>query len=241
MKKKPANGFILYYLGILFMFALSINVYSQEQSTFSFGAKAGLASGTFSTKHFVDVSSSHNGYQAGIFMNYSILNYLDISLEVMYSNSGAANLSPEYFYAAENIIQTNKIINTSVVSNQISIPLLLSYVFSESPHGVFPRIYAGGDISFNLKSNSLNTYKASFNGTDIYPTKYESMGSRMAKKDFGAIIGTAISIGDGPVIYTLDARYRIGLTDINETKSTFIESSLKRNIFTLMFGIGYQF
>jgi len=89
-------------------------------------------------------------------------------------------------------------------------------------------------------TNSLNTYQASFNGHSIYPTKYESMGTRFASKDFGAIIGTAINIGDGPIIYTLDARYRLGLTDINETNSTYIESSLKRNIFTLMIGIVYQ-
>lgn len=242
MKKKSKHGFILYYLSILFLVALYSNAYSQEQeqSGLSFGAKVGLASSTFTTTQFMDAGSIKNGLQASVVANYSILSYLDVSLEVMYSNTGASNISPEYFYTGENSVLTNKIVNTSIVSNQLCIPLLLSYVFSESPKGVFPRIYAGGDISFNLKTNALNTYKASFNGSNIYPTTFESMGNRVAKNDFGAIIGSVLSIGDGPIIYTIDARYRVGLTNINETNSTFIESTLKRNTFSIMFGIMYQ-
>ena len=173
-------------------------------------------------------------------LTYSILSYLDVSLEVMYLQAGASNISPEYFYAGENSLLADKIVNTTIVSNQISIPLLLSYVFPESPKGVLARIYGGGDVSFNIKTNALNTYKASFNGSDIYPTKFESMGNRVAKNDFGAIIGSGLSIGDGPIIYTLDARYRIGLSNINETNSTYIDGTLKRNTFSIMFGVMYK-
>jgi len=108
MKKRSIKGFILYYLCILFLFALSNDVYSQEKAGLSFGAKAGLASGSLSTSHYIEASSAKNGYQAGIVVNYSILDYLDVTLEVMYSNSGASNLNPEYFYAAENAVLTDK-------------------------------------------------------------------------------------------------------------------------------------
>jgi len=233
------NWHVFYYLGLLFLFTLSNNAYSQQKGGLSFGVKGGLALGNFSTQNHIQVGSIQYGMQAVGFVNYSILDYLDVSLEVLYSNTGASNISPEYFYASENAILTDQIVNTSIITHQVSIPLLISYVFNTT-EGIYPRVYIGGDIGFNLKSNSLNTSKTSFNGNDIFVNKYESMGTRMSSKDFGAIIGTAISFGKDNISYTIDARYRLGLSNINESTSSYINSELTRDVFSIMFGVAYK-
>jgi len=241
MKNKSnfKNWHVFYYLGLLFLFTLSNNAYSQQKGGLSFGAKGGLALGNFSTQNHIQVGSIQYGMQAVGFANYSILDYLDVSLEILYSNTGASNISPEYFYASENAILTNQIVNTSIITHQVSIPILISYVFNTT-EGIYPRVYIGGDIGFNLKSNSLNTSKTSFNGNDIFVNQYESMGTRMSSKDFGAIIGTAISFGKDNISYTIDARYRLGLSNINESSSSYINSELTRDVFSLMFGVAYK-
>lgn len=242
MKKKHifTNGFVFYCLVILFLFALNSNISAQAQGDISFGIKTGLASGTFSTQNSIGISSPRNGLQAGLFGDYNITDFLGVTLEVMYSNTGASNVDPEYFYSVENAVMSNKIINSSIVSQQVSIPLLISYMIPNSPKGIVPKIYVGGDIGFNLMTNSLNTYETSFNGNTIYNTKYESMGNRLAKNDFGAIMGTAISIHSNKLIYSLDARYRMGLSDINETTSSYVDSSIKRDVFSIMVGVAFK-
>ena len=233
------NWHVFYYLGLLFLFTLSNNAYSQQKGGLSFGAKGGLALGNFSIQNQIQAGSIQYGMQAGAFANYSILDYLDVSLEILYSNTGVSNLSPEYFYALENAVLTDKIVNTSIRTHQLSIPLLISYVFNATD-GVYPRIYIGGDIGFNIKSSSLNTTKTSFNGNDIFVNEYESMGNRMSTKDFGAIIGTAINFGTDNIIYTIDARYRLGLTNINESTSSYVNSELTRDVFSIMVGVAYK-
>ena len=79
------------------LFAVNNNAYSQEESKLSFGVKAGFASGSLLTKHFIEASSVHSGYQAGLYANFSILEYLDISMEVMYSNVGGGKSRSKLF------------------------------------------------------------------------------------------------------------------------------------------------
>lgn len=236
------NGFISYYLGILFLFGLSSNGVAQSQGEMSFGLKAGIASGSFSTTKNVSISSPENGVQTGLFGNYSITDFLGASLEVLYSNTGAANVDPQYFYALENAVLENKIVNTSIVSQQLSIPVLISYMMpgDGSLSGIVPKVYVGGDVAFNLKSNALNSYNQSEGDGVYYNSKYESMGNRLKGTDFGFIMGTAIGIESDLFIYSLDARYRMGLSDINDAKSSYVDSSVKRNVFSIMFGIAYK-
>jgi len=234
------NWHVFYYLGLLFLLTFSNNIRAQEQSGLSFGIKGGLASGTFTTQNRLQVGSAHMGMQIGTFVNYNVMEFLGVSMEVLYSNTGATNVDPEYFYALENATSSQRIVNTSVVSHQISIPILISYIFPEMSDGVSPKIYVGGDMSFNLLSNSQNTFATSFKSNTIYSTEYTSMGNRLAKNDFGLIIGTGITLGSGAIVYTFDARYRLGLSNINEAFSSYANSDLKRDIFSLMIGVAYK-
>ena len=236
------------FLSLLFLFAFSTNISAQKESSFSFGVKGGLASGTFSTQNKANIGSPQMGYQAGAVANYIIKLKRDsiksfgfgVSIEFLYSNTGVSNIDPEYFYALENDASTTPIINTSIISNQLSIPILISYVFTEVAEGISPKIYFGGDYSFNLKTNSLNTYKTTFKANTIYNNEYASMGNRIATSDYGIILGTGVTIGNGKLLYVVDARYRIGLSNINETTSSYVYSNLTRDMFSLMAGVIYK-
>ena len=234
------NWHVFYYLGLLFLLTFSNNIRAQEQSGLSFGIKGGLASGTFTTQNRLQAGSARNGMQIGTFAEYSIMEYLGVSMEVLYSNTGATNIDPEYFYALENATASNSITNTSVVSHQVSIPILISYIFPEMSDGISPKIYFGGDMGFNLKSNSQNTFATSFKSNTIYSTEYTSMGNRLAKNDFGLIVGTGITLGTGIISYTFDARYRLGLSNINDAFSSYANNELKRDVFSIMIGVAYK-
>jgi len=227
-------------VGLLFLFAFSFNTHAQEQSKLSFGARGGLASGSFTTINKVSIGSSQPGYQVGAFASFNIKSYLSVSLEVLFSNTGAVNIDPEYFYSAENDALKNPIINSSIITNQLSIPILISYNIVDAVAGVSPRVYLGGDYSFNMKTNSLNTSLNKFNGDIIYTNEFSDMGNRVASSDYGAIIGAGLDIGSEKIIYTFDLRYRIGLSDINETTSSYINSEIKRDVFSIMLGVTYK-
>jgi len=227
-------------VGLLFLFAFSFNTHAQEQSKLSFGARGGLASGSFTTINKVSIGSSQPGYQVGAFASFNIKSYLSVSLEVLFSNTGAVNIDPEYFYSAENDALKNPIINSSIITNQLSIPILISYNIVDAVDGVSPRVYLGGDYSFNMKTNSLNTSLNKFNGDIIYTNEFSDMGNRVASSDYGAIIGAGLDIGSEKIIYTFDLRYRIGLSDINETTSSYINSEIKRDVFSIMLGVTYK-
>lgn len=239
-KYNSRNWHMYFYVGLLFLFAFSFNTHAQEQSKLSFGARGGLASGSFTTINKVSIGSSQPGYQVGAFASFNIKSYLSVSLEVLFSNTGAVNIDPEYFYSAENDALKNPIINSSIITNQLSIPILISYNIVDAVDGVSPRVYLGGDYSFNMKTNSLNTSLNKFNGDIIYTNEFSDMGNRVASSDYGAIIGAGLDIGSEKIIYTFDLRYRIGLSDINETTSSYINSEIKRDVFSIMLGVTYK-
>jgi hypothetical protein len=216
--------------------------YSQAQTAgeLTVGLKTGLTLGNLSTDNRMDVGSYSAGYSIGAAANFDVTDFLGVSLDVQYLNVSVSNVEPDYFYSLENSVFTDKIVNSSIRSSLLSLPLTVSYVLPQTQGGISPRIYAGGDVSFNLQTQSLNTYSKSLLLTDVYTTEYESMGERVSGTDFGLIFGTSLVIpGDG-FVYTFDARYRMGLSDINETQSVYVNSKLNRNYFSVMVGIAYK-
>ncbi len=227
---------------LFFSLLMGSNQDARAGSGLGFGLKAGFSSTNLTEKHFAEVGSPRSGYNIGAFVNYDILEYLGVTLEVQYGMAGAANLDPNYFYSAENKVLSSPIVNSSLLVNQISTPLLVSFNLPGVQGAVKPRIYAGADFSYFLTAKSLNTYaEPSTTGVDYYRKELEKLGNRMEKFDLGLIGGTGLSIEGGKnLTYWFDARYRMGLTNINAAQSNFIDHKLKKNFMTFQFGVSYN-
>lgn len=243
MKTEHLKKTVLLFFGfcIILIGATNQNTFAQtSESPLSIGIKAGLASGGYSSQDYVEVGTAKNGFHLGVFADYQVMEIMSVTVELLYTRTGATDINPLYFYSDENAVFNDKIINSSITSNIVNIPVLASFTIPEIMGQVKPKIYIGGDFGYYLSSESLNTYEIISGNSVIYTKDRESLGGRLLDYDFGAIVGTGFNINANKLTYQFDIRYRLGLQDLNDTNSDFVNSSIYQNVFSVMFGIAYN-
>ena len=243
MKNNQIKRTVLLILGfcIMLIIAISPNALAQENGTgLSVGIKTGIASGTFTSQSYVEVSSAKNGFHFGIFADYPVIEIMTVSVELLYTRTGAVDMDPQYFYSDENALFDDKIVNSSITSNIVNIPIMASFIIPGITGQIKPRIYIGGDFGYYLSSESLNTYEVSSGTSTVYLKYDESMRDRLLNFDYGLIAGTGFNIYGDTFNYQFDIRYRMGLKNLNNTNSDFVNSAIYQNVLSFMFGIAYN-
>ncbi len=120
--------------------------------------------------------------------------------------------------------------------NYIEIPVLVKYSFQAGP--VRPCVFAGPSFAYLLKARvgSQIDYFDGAEGSDY--ESYQDFEDYFKKSDFGAVGGIGVEYKLSQVILSLEARYRLGLTDIN---NGFLsgDSTMKNKGLSVMAGIGF--
>ena len=242
MKNNQIKRTVLLIFGfcIMLIIAISPKTLAQQENGLSVGIKSGIASGSFASQNHVKVSSTKNGFHFGVFADYPLIDLMTVSVELLYTRTGAVDMNPLYFYSDENVVLDNKIVNSSITSNIINIPIMASFIVPGINGPVKPRIYIGGDFGYCLSSKSLNTYEVNSGTSTVYLKYDESMGDRLLNFDYGFIAGTGFNIYGDMFNYQFDIRYRMGLRDLNNTNSDFVNSAIYQNVLSFMFGIAYN-
>jgi len=211
----------VYALGLSSAQAQDAAQSDSTKSKFMIGARAGLNLSFMSINNDSQIAGMAEGAQIGAFAKYSFNDWVAVSLEAAWSQAGARKMgftSPR-FGGQLAFLQTNNVQINPLV--QFKIPVLSVYE---------PYFFAGP--SFNL--NYLNSVYYANNAIDA--TNYTTA------LDFGMLVGAGVDFNLRFATLSLDARYRHGLSDINQKTagSAFMgNANWRSNQLSFQVGLGF--
>lgn len=100
----------------------------------------------------------------------------------------------------------------------LEVPLLLTAKVPTRGSPVQPRAYAGGVAGFELSCTASGSIDGVTVDADCDAPALGENAVDTKSVDFGLLFGAGVDIAAGPGALTLDGRYALGLTDINDTE-----------------------
>lgn len=178
------------------------------------GIAVGIKGGYSSSN--VDVSGAvdteaRNTYHLGAYARMRFPGPLGVQGEVLYSGQG-------YGLSATGLIEVNRV-------NYVNIPVMLQYDVLG-----LANVHAGPQLSFLLKAET--------EVTQLGITQVLDIGDNIQSREYGFVFGAAVSL---PMKLELNARYVMGLSDINDLSSVseeFRNRVLQISLHRKLFGIG---
>ena len=195
------------FVAILITAAFIFSSNSFAQFGFKIGPKAGINIANLSfdpdLQSGID-KSSKLGFKFGAAVELGFIPLFAIQIEPMYVQKGAEIEGPIF------VDQNNQPVNGSVKFNAafIEIPILLKLKLP-TPGGISPYFFVGPDIGILLSSNQ--EYEAPGFNQEVDTKETTS------SIDFVLDIGAGVGFSVGPALMlTFDARYALGLSDLND-------------------------
>ncbi len=219
------------FLASLLMLASAVLLVGQaEAQTIHYGIKGGV---DFDNMRATTSSGSFNNdslalQTQGIYINIK-LGPVSLQPELLYSRHGASWLQRE---EPEGRLYGN------FKYDSIELPVLVKYSFLSGP--ARPCVFVGPSFSYIFRpqfGGGVDTPE-SYNMDSQYSYDY---GSYIKNTEFAAIGGIGIDYRLSRVIVSLDVRYRLGLSNINEAsmgEMTGISSFKNRGV-SVMIGLGF--
>jgi len=194
----------------LFAITLVPAIAAAQTSTYpmTFGIKAGVNASTLSTQDNQLDTSNIWGAVGGIFTGRNISENLGIQLEALYSQRGAKDIST----SAE----------TRIRLTYLDLPLTARFG-STTANDVHFHAFTGPQLGIKLSAKAEND----FLGVE------EDLDDEVKSWDFGWTLGAGVEMNN----VSLDARYTLGLTNIDNSESS--DGSIKNRTFTVL--VGYRF
>lgn len=225
---------------LLLCFAVSFT-YAQDSARVNFGAKAAYGFGKLSTNKETANFSKTNylNYSAGLFVQYNLIKFIGVKLELNYAMYGTDNLEPTAIYSpASPVLQTTNEFATvekiDLLMHTAEAPLMLKFnlPFSSS-FNMFA--YGGANFCYEFYSTAQITKTTVYNDEKINRTVSDKVGNRIKSFEIAPIggIGSEIAIGKNLLIF--DARYRYGVQNVNNTPF----SELYNNSFWISVGFAF--
>ncbi len=125
----------------------------------------------------------------------------------------------------------------SIHVNYVQVPLLLTLQIPTGPSPVHPRLFAGPEVGFQSKCTITGSASGISASVDCNSTTLGQAALDTKKTTFGLTFGGGLDfpIG-GPLAITVDGRYELGLTDINN-QNTSGNDSVKNRTFAVSGGL----
>ncbi|WKN46192.1 porin family protein [Tunicatimonas pelagia] len=204
---------------------------SESGSSFSlpleYGPKIGLTSSGFYQGFMTgrEHTGSVTGVAIGGFATYSLLDFLDVSAELLYMQQGGTRVELKESIVDES--SSNIAITGNVKLHNIEFPVLLRASLPNPVMGIRPQLIVGPSIGFNFAATQSQdityfiedgvisddrTGRAQFSVTD---SGSEDVRSEYRSMQYGLNIGLGAEIPTGSSTFLFDVRYRYGLNPIN--------------------------
>ena len=174
-----------------FYFTLALATILMTGSTFAQHANIGFKAGLNS----YNISSNNGGfsYNSKLGLNIGMFGHIHLDKQLAFQ--------PELVYSSQGAKYTNSGTETTINLDYINVPLLLQYMFENGF-----RLEAGPQVGFLVSAKS----KTNNATTDIK--------SSIKGIDFG--LGLGLGYVDPKSGFGVDARYNLGLSNINENTSS---------------------
>ena len=207
MKKSIASFIILIIVSSLAMGQV-------ETST---GVKVGLNLATIGGSSVTSPVSMTAQYAVGVFEEFKLPLGFAIEPDVFYSVKGFSN------EVSGNLLGFDYTLSEKQTSGYLDVPVLVKYYLPNS--AVKFNVYAGPSIGILLNAKLSVTSNGSTSENNI---KDQTSGT-----DFGAVIGAGIALPLSFVDATVEARYDLGLTTVDNSG----KSSIYNRVFALIIGV----
>ncbi len=194
----------------LFATVLVPAVAAAQTSTYpmTFGVKAGVNASTLSTEDSLLDTSNIWGAVGGLFVGRNITDNAGIQLEALFSQRGAKDISTSS--------------ETRLRLTYLDLPLTARFGSTMS-NDVHFHAFTGPQVGIKLSAKAKND----FLGVE------EDLDEEVKSWDFGWTLGAGVEMNN----LSLDARYTLGLTNIDASQSS--DGSIKNRTFTVL--VGYRF
>jgi hypothetical protein len=194
----------------------------------SMGAKAGLSVAKL-RNDIIDDSGFQTGFCGGGFASLQVARGIEIQMEALYAERGGLYdliLTDDFGYGIGTGEQKYKI-------SYIEIPLLARCRLPAQGN-ILPAVTAGPALAIKI-SSKLQTV---LNPDDEYPAESEKDLEAIAATDIVFVFGLGFLVDLGQLDMTFDARYNLGLSNIN-TAATPDAATLKNSAYSLMIGFAF--
>jgi hypothetical protein len=242
-KRKIASFFILLFLSSGFY----LKAQESESSSgmpISFGAKVGGAFSGF-TNHEEVFTSMRGGFTLGAFAEYKVNSIVGVAAELNYVQEGAFHVNPMLIYPASTVNYTESIYKTSsdIRLHTLQIPVLVNIRAPYISGNAVPKLILGYSFDFIMKAKSKDMYMISDpTGLPLEQRSNETVSSSFKDFNMGPVLGLGVDFKGDKFTYIFEARYKIGIKDINNLGSLNIYNSqydFSVNTLTVTLGIGF--
>lgn len=222
-------------------------------SEITYGGKVGLTSSGFyegfakGRPHTGSVS----GLMIGGFASYSVLDFLDVSAELLYMQQGGTRVEWK-----QSVVRDSKIaITGNVRLHNVEFPVLLRATLPDLDLGFKPQLVVGPSIGYNvaaIQSQDVtyfveeqtdgqpgiqgNQFSITNSGTENVRSEYRTM-------QYGLNIGLGAEIPLEAFSLVFDARYRYGINPVNngfDANDLLRDATdLRSNSFVFSLGVGF--
>lgn len=206
-----------------------------------YGIKAGMTSSGF--YHYDLKQQKHTGSIAGVaaggFVSISPMDFLDVSLEVLYMQQGGTRTELSISPVNDSPIATT----ASTRLHNLEVPLLLKINIPGVSTALRPQFIAGPALGYNIKA--IENKDISFQYGDYYATASgtEDVRSDYRSLQYGVYAGAGIELPVNTQMLSVDFRYRYGINPINNGMSaTNIlrnATDIRTNSYMLTFGLSF--
>jgi hypothetical protein len=234
---------VLWILLIVFLtngqlFAQATGDSPEFPTTISIGAKVGASFNQFTQP------GTMIGFNGGAFAKYTVTNFLNARIEVLYSQQGGGRQN--YFDQLIPLLDPANVssvtyVNPFVVFNNVEVPLIAEFGLPELSGGtIVPKFLVGGSYAFAVSAFEHHTKHYEFNdGSSVdFGYKKENVGSTYKQNQWSMMFGIGIDYNLGKRVFSTDIRYRQGLTQLNDFKFTGPQAGGKLYSSSLTFNFG---
>jgi hypothetical protein len=183
-----------------------------------YGAKIGLTSSGF--QEFPTLDRDHTGHVTGVafggFVTYPLTDLFTASAELLYLQQGGTRVELK-----ENILGSNTVLTGNVTLHNIEIPLLIRAGLPGLLPGFKPELVVGPSFGFNLAARQqqdltyfIDEFAVTTDGTENVRSEFQSI-------QWGLHLGLGTEVTVGSHLLYFDARYRMGLSPVNNGYDAF--------------------
>ena len=189
------------------------------------GVKGGLNLSNLSVSAPEDPEFSFDtatDFLVGAFAQFGIGHTFAVQLEGFYSQKGGKTRDDD----------TTAKLNL----NYIEVPLLLMARLASRESPMYPILYVGPSVAFETRCNVTGEEDGASRSLDCDDPELDGE-LQTTKTDFGIVFGGGFEILFSRLTIQLDARYNLGLTNLNSARDA-ADASVKSRTWSFMLGLG---
>jgi hypothetical protein len=249
MKKNNFMQFVV-LLCILQITTISL-VLSQGSNNkpLTFGVKVGLSNSKFTGYQQNDWTGQNRwGFTLGGFAEYRPMDLVGVEIGLAYVQEGSAKADPSLIYSYEGWhFSDNSWIDASDITlHTLQVPVLIN-IRPPVSGDVTPRVILGYSFDFILNATAKNeitiaTPTESDNNLPLTSRNKDNVSSSFKALNMGPVFGLGLDFKSDKFTYMIDARYKIGIKDVNNLASLNYINGVRDfsiNTFVVTFGIAF--